>query len=103
MNQVEMFYRPTDPETSKLAAQQMFSSGAMDTQRAMVYDILVDNQGLTSRELADLSEGDMHQQRQIFSRRLPDLKNLGLAKQGLARVCSSCNRKCVTWYLAEEF
>ncbi len=103
MNQVEMFYRPTDPETSKLAAQQMFSSGAMDTQRAMVYEILAENQGLTSRELADLSEGDMHQQRQIFSRRLPDLKNLELAEQGPARLCSSCNRKCVTWSLVEEF
>ena len=40
MNQVEMFYRPTDPETSKLAAQQMFSSGARDTQRAMVDEIV---------------------------------------------------------------
>ena len=103
MNQLDMFSRTTDPETSKLAAQQMINSGAMDTQRAMVYDILVGNQGLTSRELAALSNGDKHQQRQVFSRRLPDLKNLGLVKQGLARLCSECNRKCVTWYLEEEF
>ena len=102
MNQLDMLSRNDNPQTSRMAAKQLLESGALDTQRDLVHDFLAANEGLTSRELADLSEGDVHQQRQRFSRRLGDLKNMGLARQGEIRVCAACNRKCVTWYLTEE-
>ena len=101
MQQLDMLSRNSDPVTSRLAARQMFESGALDTQRSFVYNVLSQNEGLTSRELAALVDGDKHEERARFSRRLPDLKNLGLAKQGEPRLCTSCNRTCVTWYLVE--
>ena len=101
MQQLDMLSRNSDPVTSRLAARELLESGALDTQRSFVYNVLSQNEGLTSRELAALVGGDKHEERARFSRRLPDLKNLGLAKQGESRPCTSCNRTCVTWYLAE--
>ena len=103
IQQLDMLSRNTDPATSNMAARQLLESGALDTQRALVYAVLSENEGLTSRELADLVPGgDKHEERARFSRRLPDLKNLGLAAQGDARPCTSCKRTCVTWCVAGE-
>tara|TARA_R100001377_G_scaffold80889_2_gene60073 strand:+ start:1773 stop:2096 length:324 start_codon:yes stop_codon:yes gene_type:complete len=102
MNQLDMLSRRTDPETSREAARQMVESGALNAQSKFVLSVLTDNQGLTSRELADLGGGDVHQQRARFSRRLPDLMHRGIVTQGEARTCKACNRLCVTWFLANE-
>jgi len=101
MNQLDMLSRTTDPNTSREAARQMIDSGALNAQSQFVYSVLVDNQGLTSRELADIGGGDIHQQRARFARRLPDLAKRGLAAQGESRLCKACNRLCVTWFLGE--
>ena len=102
MNQLDMLSRTTDPETSREAARQMIESGALNAQSQFVYSVLADNQGLTSRELADIGGGDVHQQRARFSRRLPDLVKRGVATQGEARICKACKRTCVTWFLTDE-
>lgn len=101
MNQLDMLSRTTDPETSREAVRQMVGT-VLQSQRQFVYSVLADNQGLTSRELADIGGGDVHQQRARFARRLPDLVKRGVATQGEARICKSCKRTCVTWFLTDE-
>lgn len=101
MNQLDMLSRTTDPETSREAVRQMVGT-VLQSQRQFVYSVLADNQGLTSRELADIGGGDVHQQRARFARRLPDLVKRGVATQGEARICKSCKRSCVTWFLTDE-
>ena len=93
-------YRNSDPQSSRIAAEN--NQGTIKTHRELFYDLLQKHEGMTSAELGILLEGDRYYWRGVASRRLPDLFNEGLAKQGETRKCTVTNQLCVTWYIQEQ-
>lgn len=84
--------RATDPETSRLAADEITRSGARDAQAAEVLRRLREHPGSTSMELAGLGLD-----RYAIARRLPELERLGLVRRGDARTCQT-GRLALTWW-----
>lgn len=89
--------RNSDPISSKLAAQELVSSGKFDNQKDMVCDLLrnfnENNICPTSAEMAAYLDLD----RYIPSRRLPDLEKEGRVTRLKTRMCSVTKKFCVTW------
>ncbi len=88
--------RRTDPITSKEIAAYLYRSGIGARRSREMYDLIVKNPGYTSAELAALSEGKF--ERHASARLQRPLANAGLLRQGEVRVCSQCDKRCVTWY-----
>ena len=86
--------RRTDPQTSFLAEKELNDTGSRSLQARQVLEVLMRNEGRTSRELAWIGEMD----RYLVARRLPDLEKVGLARKGPARRCDQSGRKSVTWW-----
>ena len=87
-------YRKTDPETSKLAAEGVEARGIAATHRTMCLSAVESNQGCTAAEIAKLC----HLERHVPSRRLPELRALGLVQNGPARTCTVQCTKSITWW-----
>ena len=85
--------RWNDPVSSFSAARELVESGHHGKQCTGVLLALVDNPGVTSRELADISGIDVH----VIGRRLPDLEKGGVVSRGTIRKCKSGNRLAMTW------
>lgn len=90
--------RTTDPRTSKLAAEEVTTTGRADIELAQVMAALRTFPGTTSKELAERSGLDYH----LVARRLPELRDKKfLVEQGPDRVCtargSSRTREVMTW------
>ena len=85
--------RTTDPVSSHAAARELVESGHHGKQCTGVLYALVDNPGVTSRELADISGIDLA----ILFRRLPDLEKHGVVSRGTIRKCKKGNRLATTW------
>lgn len=93
-----------DPETSHAAADRFTASGARGANCRRVLSLVDARPGATSVELWDAQLGaadplDRHE----VSRRLADLKNAGLVRQGPARQCRVRGRgkEMVTWWPVE--
>jgi hypothetical protein len=85
--------RPTDPTTSRLAADKLTHGGGRETMKGIVYAGLEANPGLTAKELeAKLGYSDG-----AVRKRLTDLEADGLAERGPARVCRISGERAQTW------
>ena len=85
--------RSTDPGSSHAAATDMERSGKMGAQMAEALRLVRAYPGLTSKQLAEVSELDRYQ----IARRLPDLE-----KKGLARHVDRGRGEQVRWFPTKE-
>jgi predicted HTH transcriptional regulator len=69
------------------------TGGARSRQKAKVFRAVFDNPGLTSRELAEKTGIP----NEVLHKRLPDLRDEGLLKNGVERKCGVSGRLAVTW------
>lgn len=86
--------RTTDPVTSHLAAEQVTASGVAKAQRELCLAAVKELPGSTSAELAAAIDCERH----IPARRLPELRDKGLVKNGAIRVCRITGSQCLTWW-----
>lgn len=82
-----------DPLTSHEAAAKVNESGDRAAQCQRVLAMVKQLPGATSKELAKRFKVDRH----MVGRRLPDLRSMGLVKNGPARACKVNGNKAVTW------
>ncbi len=86
--------RVTDPLSSYRAGERHRRSGKCLRQKEIILKALKRNPGMTSAELSKLIEMD----RYIVARRLPELRNGGLVRNGAIRQCGVVGSPCLTWY-----
>lgn len=86
--------RCTDPETSHAAAREADESGRTAKQRFIVLEYVERVPGATAAEIAVLAGLERH----VPSRRLPELREAGLVRNGAARICRKTGRKSLTWW-----
>jgi hypothetical protein len=92
-----------DPATSHDAAREVTRSGARGEHCRRVLKMVQAHQGLTAVELHNDQTGDFDPDaepldRHEISRRLADLKNVGLVRQGPSRPCRIKHRVMSTWF-----
>jgi len=86
-----------DPDTSRLAAEQLVESGGLARQQQAVFDALHRCDGSTHGEIGQT----MGCHWLIPARRLPELQKAGLVKKGEPRICRVKGSRCVTWWLVD--
>ena len=86
--------RRTDPDTAHLAAAGVAASGAAARQRDACLRVVRAAPGLTAAEVAERAGMERH----APSRRLPELRELGLVRNGEDRVCHVTRRLSMTWW-----
>lgn len=93
--------RRTDPATSHATAALITGTGQRQTHVRILAEVVANNPGMTSAELAFML-ADKHPQlnRHETARRLADGKGT-VVRQGIARKCRQCHRACVTWWPTE--
>ena len=87
--------KTNDPLPSFEAADRVNKSGARQANIERVYKAVQRHQGFTSHELSYIVDLERHE----TARRLSDLKNMGLARQGPKRRCAKGGAEAVTWFL----
>lgn len=86
--------RRLDPTTSHDAAFRVERSGKAADQRTRCLDALKRiGRAATSAELARAMGVDRH----VTARRLPELRDGGLVRQGEKRECEVLGTECLTW------
>lgn len=90
-------YKKHGPETSKAAAIATEASGRAPTHRAMLLRAVQTRPGRTSAELAVACALDRHE----AARRLPELRQAGLVRNGEVRVCDVQGTKQMTWWACD--
>jgi len=96
--EMQRLARNTDPDTSHEAAEHMVQSGKAATQRAQVLAIVRDLPDKTAGEIArQMGPGSAHKP----SRRLADLRRLGLVHVSGVRKCTITGRRCSTWAVGQ--
>tara|TARA_Y100000310_G_C20243245_1_gene605618 strand:- start:61 stop:459 length:399 start_codon:yes stop_codon:yes gene_type:complete len=90
--------RTGDPVTSYEAEAAINRDGLRKTQSQAILDFVTETEGQVAGEIAEATGYGMH----ITSRRLADLKNLGLIRQGFPRTWEGSGRRQVTWWPAIE-
>jgi len=90
--------RNSDPFTSHRAACEAEASGRAGAQRQLCLDEVLRSPGKTAAEIAVAVDLERH----APSRRLPELRDAGLVKNGPARICSITGRMSITWLPAKE-
>lgn len=85
--------RRTDPVTSHEAAGAVERSGRASVQRGQALDAVRRHPGRTSQELAELTGLD----RYMLARRLPELREDLLVRNGPIRPCGITRRPAITW------
>jgi hypothetical protein len=93
LRQIMALARRTDPSTSHSAARGMEASGAAGTHRMLCLLFVRQNPGKTSAEIAVALSLD----RVAPARRMRELVDAGLVKEGPKRKCGVVNKACVTW------
>lgn len=88
--------RRSDPPTSRQAADGVERSGRAAQQREAVLSRIRGRHGQTSAEVA----AALGMERHAPARRLPELREAGLVRMGVPRVCEVTGRQCVTWWPA---
>jgi hypothetical protein len=86
--------RASDPITSYSAAEAVEASGRAGCQRRQCLDEVKLNPGQTAAEIALAIGLD----RYVPSRRLPELRDLGLVQNGLSRPCKVKKSMSLTWW-----
>jgi predicted HTH transcriptional regulator len=87
--------RRDDPVSSHLAEREINRSGSRKSQQKIIYELVKMYPGSTSRELTQWCDLDRYQ----IARRLADLKNMGVVRQGPIRNCRIGGRPSVTWFI----
>ena len=86
-----------DPETSHEAEDAITQTGKRQTHATKVLGIVTVHPGLTTGAIGEISGlGQMETRK-----RLSDLKNRGLARQGQPRIWHGSGRQNVTWWPVE--
>lgn len=83
-------YRSNDPATSALAGLEIETGGSTRQQRARCLDMVAAMPGLTAREIEARLGIKAH-------KRLPELREAGLVRNGPARTCTVSGRQALTW------
>ncbi|MEX0654446.1 MAG: hypothetical protein WD534_12720 [Phycisphaeraceae bacterium] len=83
-------YRNTDPPTAAMAGRTIESSGSAQRHRAMCFDFVRRMPGLTAREIEDELGIKAH-------KRLPELRQASLVRNGAVRTCTVSGRQALTW------
>jgi len=86
--------RRDNPLTSYKAEASINEDGSRRTQCRYILDAVRATEGRVAGEIAEVTGYGMH----ITSRRLSDLKNIGLIRQGLPRIWEISGRHQVTWW-----
>ena len=87
--------RSVDPDTSHQAAHEITADGTRDRQATMMLEACCRWPGRTSRELVSrLGLGD----RYIGSRRLPELRDMGMVTKGEPKICGISGKRAATWF-----
>jgi predicted ArsR family transcriptional regulator len=97
----QLFWPPAshrnDPETSHEAEAVITQTGKRQTHATKVLGIVTAHPGLTTGAIGEISGlGQMETRK-----RLSDLKNRGLARQGQPRIWHGSGRQNVTWWPVE--
>ena len=85
--------RNADPVTSHQAAAQVEASGRAKTQRDACLAAVRIYRGMTAAEIAQWLGLERH----IPSRRLPELRAMGLVTSGQPRPCRVTGNRSMTW------
>lgn len=96
MEQPDLFTakaRTTDPVTSHVAAYNVEASGKASTQRRACLVEVRRHPSQTSGEIAQA----LGMERHIPARRLPELREAGLIKNGAQRKCTIMGTLMMTW------
>lgn len=97
----------SDPESSKLAAEEIIDSGGHAAQKQFVLSVLSTHDGATSRELAQYAATivgrDVNALVHIIGRRLPDLEKDKRVRRGAQRMCAVGKRRALTWWIRSDF
>ena len=89
--------RRENPETSQEAEAVITQTGKRQTHATKVLGIVTAHPGLTTGAIGEISGlGQMETRK-----RLSDLKNRGLARQGQPRIWHGSGRQNVTWWPVE--
>ena len=86
--------RRDNPMTSFEAEASINMDGSRKTQCRYILDVVMATEGRVAGEIGEATGYGMH----ITSRRLADLKNVGLIRQGLPRIWEGSGRKQSTWW-----
>ena len=90
--------RNSDPISSHIAAGDVTASGKRQTHIRILSEIVANNPGMTSAEIAFMvSDKHPDLNRHEVARRLSDGKGTTL-RQGVSRKCHRANRMCITWW-----
>lgn len=85
-------HRSNDPPTSVRAGHDIESSGAARDQRTRCLKAVTECPGQTAREIEHCIGIKAH-------KRLPELREAGLVRNGPARICAISGRHALTWHL----
>lgn len=103
-NSLPRVSRSNDPESSKLAEDEINRTGARERQLDWTYSVVEENPGLTCRELAAVIGGlDKYKvayYQQKLHRRLSDLRALGRIIGEEQRICRVSNRRAIIWTIS---
>lgn len=89
-------FRRTDPDTSRLAAEEITASGKRSHQQAQCAAAVRQFPGHTSFELAMLTDLE----RYMLGRRLSECETAGTVKRGAPKYCDVTGRLAMTWWPA---
>ncbi len=89
--------RRTDPVTSYIAAREAEKSGRAASQRAICLAQVNAHPGQTAAEIASYTGLERH----APSRRLPELRDMGLIVNGKPRICTVTGRISMIWLTAK--
>ena len=89
--------RGTDPETSHQVARDVERKGKAATQRQACLEAVREHPGRTAYEIAALLDLEGI----VPGKRLPELREINLVKNGPVRACSIRKSKAMTWWLTD--
>jgi CRP-like cAMP-binding protein len=89
--------RTTDPQTSREAAALMDATGTATAHRDACLAEVKRLPGQTAAEIAKALGLERHEP----SRRLPELRQRGLVRNGTSRICAVQGHRSMTWWTVE--
>ena len=102
MNELDSWLSPvsrkSNPDTSREAESWINHNGSRQTHVQAVFDIVREMPGLTTGEIGEMSTFGQMETR----KRLSDLKNTNMIRQGKPRVWTPSGRNQSTWWPVVE-
>lgn len=89
-------FRLTDPETCRIAYEQMAADGTLSTRRLEIACLLSNQK--KPRTAGQLAQG-LGQNRNNVATRLSEMSHLGVAEKVFETVCPTSGKQCWTWQL----